>query len=495
MLERIGNFRIGVVLGIALLVVAGGCTSPGAGAYRPNASSNASLADAAVSLGSVLGISQSAPEERTVEVMASGETLGQARDEAVRTALQATVSQLVISDRLVENSEVVRDDVFATQNGFVTSFEILEQSRSEFGEYELVARVSVSEDTILNYVAYQEGGDSSIDGESLFAEVRRSAGQRDVVAQMFRRFARGYPWDVVSLELNAIKPLTGRDDRVVASVTAVSDPEYFEAMEHFLQRVARASYRTSIRFTEGSRAPPVEGMIRSRERTREMANYYGTLRVSSQYPTTQVCIASSPGIKNVPLLGRVTTGVDSEGRLGGNCHVLPPGDYLSFMWELVDEPYYWTAAYGGGLTFLVAFLDESGNSVVRTEATNRFGGCMLVGSGGQYPQSGFYSSPEEAWHPEIGLPFRATYQNRNNGEHWAPNPSSLTLSSSEAKFDMIFDMSDLDLLRVASFRGRPVLLPDSSVSYFKKRAGNFLIADIAGNLASPEALCNELING
>jgi|GEM_PF-3742637 len=489
MLERFGIFTLAVFLGGALLAV-GGCTSMDGGASRANGSGSTGLAGAAASLGAVLGISQSAPEERTVEVMASGATLSQARDEAVRTALQATVSQLVISDRLVENSKVVRDDVFATQNGFVTSFEILEQSRSEFGEYELVARVSVSEDTIVNYVAYQEGRDSSVDGQSLFAAVRRSAGQRHVVAQMFRRFASGYPWDVVSLELDEIKPVVGHNGLVVASVTAVSDPGYFEAMEQFMERIARARYRSSLVFNTGfRRPPPVLGAIRSRERADEIQSVAGELRIRASYPSSQVCIAPAPRVTKLPLLGKMTTGVRADGSIHGNCYIFPPGNFLSFFLsrEHFQRPTRVEGFQGDGIRFLVAFLDESGRSVLPS-ANNRAGGCLLVSANrhaSDYPRRGSYPAPKERGQPEAGLPFRADMGG-------GPVPFSMMFAGIDAGFRIVFSTRDVDFSRVAAFRGRPVfgLTSNSGVPIPDR-----VQPDLFSGPVRTGPLCDELING
>jgi len=486
MLKCFGDFPLGIMLGVALLF-AGGCASPGGGASRANGSGSG-LADAAASLGSVLGISQSAPEERTVEVMASGETLGQARDEAVRTALQATVSQLVISDRLVENSEVVRDDVFATQNGFVTSFEILEQSRSEFGEYELVARVSVSEDTIVNYVAYQEGRDSSVDGQSLFAEVRRSAGQRDVVEQMFRRFARGYPWDVVSLELDEIRPVAGHDGLVVASVTAVSDPDYFQAMEQFMDRVARAWYRSSLAFNYYDNRPPVLGSIRSSERIDEFRVSHGELLVQASYPVTQVCIGHAPD-KKVPFFGKVMTGVTADGGVHAICYVLPPGDFISSLWgrDQRQRDSRLAGLQGRSVQFLVAFLDESGRSVL-TSTNNRAGDCLLVNEShfdSAYPAPGSYTAPRESGQPNMGLPFRADVRGGRG-------LFSMKLSGVDAGFRLVFTTGEFDFSRAAVFRGRPVF---GLIGTNGQPMPGRVKPDLFGSSERPEALCNELING
>src|SRR5690625_6702288 len=77
-------------------------------------------------------------------------------DLAIREAMLSTVGQLVISDRLVQDSELIRNEVLATQNGFVERFEVQDEFINERGEVVLKARVDVSESTIVNYVRSEE---------------------------------------------------------------------------------------------------------------------------------------------------------------------------------------------------------------------------------------------------------------------------------------------------------------------------------------------------
>ena len=440
------------------------------------------------SLGSVLSFSQPAAGERTVEVRATGATREQARDEAVRTALQSTVSQLVITDRLVENEDVVRDQVFATQNGFVTAFELLEETRTEFGEYEYHARVTVSEDTILNYVAFQQGTESSLDGASLFAEVQRGAGQRRVLDDMFRRFARGYPWDVVTLDMQAIQPVTGHGDRVVARVVADSDSDYFIAMQQFLERVARASYRIRYRFSHGFGYPTVDGFVRSDVREERFIERGHFWRVPSTYPTSKVCMVPRTREREVRFLGSITMDVNEAGETTGRCYIFPPGDYQSFFWDwnglghhAVDR-----VRSGNGLLLMVTFLDNQGLSAIRPNAANRIGSCMLVTPGSNYPEPGFYMTRTQRWHSEVGLPFRANRQSQWSSGY-GDTPSTLIFSDIEAKFNVVFRTEDVDFERVTSFRGRPLFLVHD------RNRNPLLMSDIAGPPVPASSLCDELL--
>lgn len=423
-------------------------------------------------LGSVLSFSPSSVGEQTVEVRATGATRSEARDEAVRTALQATVSQLVIADRLVSDSELINNDIYATQNGFVTGFSVLEESRNELGEYDIHARVTVSDETIVNYVALQDGGKTSFDGASLFAEVRRGEGQRQVISNMFERFARGYPFDVVSLSMTGIQPVEGHSDRVVASLITESDDDYFIAMQQFLERVARGSYRTSYRFRRGFHYPRMNN----------------TWSAPSTYATTKVCMIPRPWVREIRFLGHVTSGVNQQGEVNGRCYILPAGDHSSFFWN-------WSGLHasalsgigsGGAISFLVAFLDDQGRSVVRPHAEGRIAGCLLVGGGGNYPNTGIHMKQNESWSPTMGLAFRASRQNEHNGRFGA-QPSTMVFSDVESAFNVVFSTASVDFERAESFRGRPVFT-------FRDRNGGYrVMSDLAGPPADPNKLCSELI--
>lgn len=479
---RVRYFVLAITAITAIPLVLAGCAPTGQVVDR--SSQNASGASARNTLGSVVSSSQRSTDERTVEVMASGATRSQARDEAIRTALQSTVSQLVITDRLVQDSQVVRDDIFSTQNGFITAFEILNESRTEFGEYELRARVTVSERTILNYVALRQGPDSVVDGASLFAEVRRGVGQRSVLYEMFRRFAKGYPWDVVSLEMQSIRPFQGRSDLVVARTKAVSDSGYFVAMQEFLRQVERASYKTYYRFNRyGFYEPQVQGSIRSAVREERMLQrgdeWHSYLKTHTEH---QVCMVPRPRPRpgESRSRGEIRTYVNHEGRSAGRCYVFPPGSYLHFFsgWNGIELWRDSDVGNGDSVVFIVAFLDGNGRSAIRPGSPNRVGECMLVTRGGDFPQPGFHEIIAENGGPEWGLPFRSNFR-------------VMVFSDMDAYFNMVFRTSEVDFDRVTAFRGRPLI----RVRHPNGRFNQFLyMSDIAGPPVRPEQLCRQLLD-
>ena len=448
--------------------------------------------DVLSSLGDVVSTSGGEAGEVEVVVLASGETRQAAREEAVRTALQATVSQLVITDRLVEDSEVVKNEIFATQNGFVTGFEILKHGRSDYGEHEIRARVRVAEDTILNYVALQEGTESQVDGASLFAEVRRSSGQRQVLQDMVDRFVSGYPWEVVSLELTKMEPVAGHDDRVSASLTAVSNPDYFISFQQFLERVSVLSYQTSIKFGRLNRRHNVNAFVRSKDGNSHTVPRDRPLQVPRSHASTEFCIAPRPRQREIKFLGTITMDVDQQGRIRARCYLLPPGEYLPGSWETQGSRRNVIQGFGQGnaLGLLVSFLDDSGQSMVNPASPNRAGECLLIGYGRRFPGAGAYMTPDSSGSPEKGLPFRAFLQNEHiHGRNQRPSgvPSSVIFSDVDTHLQVVLRTKDVDFSRVTTFRGRPVIAAEAN-------GRPVVMKDPGSPPMAAEELCTELLN-
>lgn len=148
----------------------------------------------------------SGEEIHFVEVEATGESIEQARRNAVTAALQETMAQLVLADRAVEDGQLVRDRLLSTVNGFIREFEVIEMVEREL-EYWIRARVGVSSADIENYVGYLiSSGRSGIDGESVFQEIDRRKMQAASLRRILSHLVRGVPLYRFSVEVDEIGP-------------------------------------------------------------------------------------------------------------------------------------------------------------------------------------------------------------------------------------------------------------------------------------------------
>src|SRR5690606_4701239 len=79
----------------------------------------------------------------TREVVGEGATLQEARSNAIRQAMQASISQLVVADRTVSDDQILEDRVISTMKGFVDRVEELDVSK-EGSLIRVRSRITVS---------------------------------------------------------------------------------------------------------------------------------------------------------------------------------------------------------------------------------------------------------------------------------------------------------------------------------------------------------------
>lgn len=153
----------------------------------------------------------SAEDLHQVEATGEGDTLREARNDAMRSALMATVEQLVASDRLVQDGELLRDALHATFNGFIHSFTV-QDHRVENGLHSVRALVAVSETKVSNFSRLASGGNvQSVDGGSLFQEVARQASQKEALENIFQMYLAGFPYQHAQVTLESIQPATSAE--------------------------------------------------------------------------------------------------------------------------------------------------------------------------------------------------------------------------------------------------------------------------------------------
>lgn len=449
------------------------------------------------------GSSGNSVTKSEVIVEASGATLSDARDEAIRTALLSTVEQLIITDRLVKNGEIVQDDILATQNGFVAGFEVLEQYESDLGEVVIRAKVRIAQDTIVNFVALRHGDSSSIDGASMFAELRRSSENRRVLGDMLDRFLKGYPWDVVSLDLLEANSTPGRDDRLMVSIRTKTDPAHISALKEFLNVVAVLGYEGSgVRVQTGFHPPQIERVIFSAENPYWTFNRYrSNFSVPTEHSAVQYCVASQRSEVG-DLSSLEPSKLDPQGLLRPMCYLMPEGPMLPASWRGMYEidsggqnykpspGFIHGLATGTNVMFLIAFLDDLGKSTVNSVQPD-LGGCLLVPVplylltekfAGTQPHGFATTEKKFSFSPEFGIPFRVGTIDEHSRE-----ASTVFLADVDAFFNVVLPADSIDLAQTRSFRGKAVFLEDTYPE-------TLLVQFIGEPPLKPEDLCTELLS-
>jgi hypothetical protein len=172
----------------------------------------------------------------TVLVTGRGATLWEARQDAVRQALQQTRKQLVIADRAVSGDSLVRDEVLSTLNGFIEGFDVVSQTTTKSGsDWTMQARVVVSPSAMTQYIAPKNGGESSanVKGDVIFADIAAVRARREVNTKLYERLMDGFPWQAYDLSIEKVT-LDAESERVKVSVAAELNGAFREQLKSSL---------------------------------------------------------------------------------------------------------------------------------------------------------------------------------------------------------------------------------------------------------------------
>ncbi|MDQ8173358.1 MAG: hypothetical protein P3B76_11810 [Gemmatimonadota bacterium] len=162
----------------------------------------------------------------TVLVTGRGATLWEARQDAVRQALQQTRKQLVIADRAVSGDSLVRDEVLSTLNGFIEGFDVISQtSPTSDTDWTVKARVVVSPSAMTQYIAPKNGGESSanVKGDLIVADIAAVRARREVNRKLYERLLDGFPWQAYDLSIEKVTPDAEAESVTVSVVAKMND--------------------------------------------------------------------------------------------------------------------------------------------------------------------------------------------------------------------------------------------------------------------------------
>lgn len=130
--------------------------------------------------------------DAAVRVTGRGETAYEARQDAVRQALQQTVEQLVISQQVVKNDKLVMDRIISTMNGFVSQFAPV-RTWTEKGSVLIEADIVVSETRITNFVSLTKIGRTAVNSDNILAAAQAEKLAQKTRGEMLAALFQGFP--------------------------------------------------------------------------------------------------------------------------------------------------------------------------------------------------------------------------------------------------------------------------------------------------------------
>jgi hypothetical protein len=155
---------------------------------------NYSLSILSIALLLILGSFQAWADDKvqTVESVGSGLTKGQAKADAIRSAVQKVVGGFVSSDLIMKNDEIIKDEVLMFSAGYVDKVVVVSENFSSDNTYKVRIRADVVSQRVQRKLEELNIATKSIDTQSLFAEALTKMDQRDNTQTLFKKVLNNF---------------------------------------------------------------------------------------------------------------------------------------------------------------------------------------------------------------------------------------------------------------------------------------------------------------
>ena len=188
--------------------------------------------------GIYFSMSESVPEEITVNSRGIGNTQNEAVEAALNSAVQKAVGVLVLSDQTVKNDQVIRNLVASYSSGVVNSYKIQHCEKDKSVTCTVTAKVSP-----LKFMRKLQGDSQTlqVSGNDLRAKhmtARNALLQRERLANYYFSQIRQSGLDVIIREVKIV-PTVSEKVRLVVTYDVIWNPDFKKEMISFLQRLER----------------------------------------------------------------------------------------------------------------------------------------------------------------------------------------------------------------------------------------------------------------
>ncbi|MGA1341692.1 MAG: hypothetical protein ACO33A_01400 [Hyphomonas sp.] len=281
-----------------------------------------------------------AQNDTTLRITGQGETSYEARQDAIRQALQIAVDQLVVSQQVVENDRLTLDRISSTMNGFVSGFMPI-RSFSENGSVFIEADIIVSQSRIENFIGLTNGARTEVNSDNILASMQAErlarTARAEMVAALFRDFpARALEAGPVSFSLNQVDP-----SLVDFSTEVRWAPGFLRSLEEGLNALgARHINCRRDPYSCGAGYPPNSLMVCLMHGDWRFSSGSSSLRPVSLGSTKADCYMLAP--VDLSVLGAPQNGEGGLARFACIAGVCVPGNFAAALTEggrLIDIGY------------------------------------------------------------------------------------------------------------------------------------------------------------
>lgn len=186
-----------------------------------------------------------------VKAAGFGATPAEARSDAVRSALDHAIPQLIAAERLVSNDDVMINSIKSSANGYVDEISNERHSYDKLFGYKFEADFKLSTSRIETFLQFKGAQKSEIKGQELFANLQREKEKEEFFIQMIAGGFSTYGVEAFEVSVSDVNYL-GSDQSLVVKFKISYNDHFLSSMETIIAELASLHKENDMESSEGS---------------------------------------------------------------------------------------------------------------------------------------------------------------------------------------------------------------------------------------------------
>ncbi|MDR2891713.1 MAG: hypothetical protein LBV80_01310 [Deltaproteobacteria bacterium] len=198
-----------------------------------------------------------AADEKEVVMSGVGTTEEDAKRQAYRNAVQSVIGAMVVSETIVENDELMRDQVLSHSDGYVTKSQQIGSARAlEGGLVEVTMRITVKSQQLREKLQAEKITVAAIDGKGLFAQkVTQDEAKQDaasIVAEKIKNLPAGVLVAEADISASKQEPSSGMVRLTIPVQVSVDKKAYGDFIKDLNSTMTKLGFKaTPVTLNQG----------------------------------------------------------------------------------------------------------------------------------------------------------------------------------------------------------------------------------------------------
>lgn len=197
---------------------------------------------------STIGYTEESEKVEKIVITGIGVDIDKAKQNAIRNAVEQVIGSYVVSDTIVKNSQLLKDEILSYSGGYLKEMKIISQGRNEDGLFTVQIEAVVISTKLKRKLESLNIATKKIEGESLFGEAVSKINEQKDASSLLKETLSKFPQAAYETtfgkpEIKTINS-TKNTAEVIIPLTIRWDAKFIAELKDIISKVSTETYES-----------------------------------------------------------------------------------------------------------------------------------------------------------------------------------------------------------------------------------------------------------